>query len=125
MHAKNQTSLLVSDGYWASYNVAYYNHIRKAFGEHSSYTKCTPANLFREMPGNAPEIPPREGLKGWKNYKKNPLPPSPGKPHPGPRTTLSGIFPLEGNEPPKAPPASCVPPKENDTHIARPVAPNP
>ena len=47
MHAQDQTATLASAGYWASYNVAFYDDIRAVLGEQTPYDSATRAKLFR------------------------------------------------------------------------------
>ena len=48
IHFEDQSAQLKADGYWGSYNVAYYDDIRQRMGEPNSYDNCPRANLFRE-----------------------------------------------------------------------------
>ena len=56
IHAEDQTEKLIADGYWGSYNVAYYADIRERIGETGSYVSCPRANIFRELQGNVTTI---------------------------------------------------------------------
>ena len=47
--AMDQTATLISDGYWPSFNVAYYSAVRNVVGEIDSYTAAPRAELFREL----------------------------------------------------------------------------
>lgn len=65
IHAEDQTAALLADGYWGSYNVAFYDDIRERIGETSSYESCPRANLFREMQGNVSDLETMSWIMGW------------------------------------------------------------
>jgi hypothetical protein len=78
IHAEDMTDTLVQDGYWASYNVAYFEDIRAQMGETQSYTECPRANLFREMEGSVVDAASMKTVMGWNDYENDPY--SLGKP---------------------------------------------
>jgi len=73
MHAQDQTATLVSEGYWASYNVAFYPDIRAVLGEQTPYDTATRAKLFREMQGNVTSIETMQWMMGWNDYENDPI----------------------------------------------------
>ena len=73
IHAEDQTEALVNDGYWASYNVAYYDDVRDRIGETASYDSCPRANLFREMQGNVTDLVTMSWIMGWNDYENDAL----------------------------------------------------
>uniref|UniRef100_A0A7S3ZEI1 Phospholipase B-like n=1 Tax=Lotharella globosa TaxID=91324 RepID=A0A7S3ZEI1_9EUKA len=53
---QDQTQKLLEDGYWGSYNVAYYQKTRLVAGETDLYGDNIRANIFREEQGNVTDI---------------------------------------------------------------------
>mmetsp|Transcript_19246 Transcript_19246/g.25067 ORF Transcript_19246/g.25067 Transcript_19246/m.25067 type:complete len:374 (+) Transcript_19246:475-1596(+) len=72
VHAEDMTEKLLMDGYWASYNVAYFDDIRAQMGETESYTDCPRANLFREMESSVVDAVSMKAVMGWNDYTNDP-----------------------------------------------------
>jgi hypothetical protein len=68
MHAEDQTAKLVTDGYWGSYNVAYYEDIRERMGEMQSTEDAPRANLFRELQGSVKDIETMQSVMTWNDF---------------------------------------------------------
>jgi hypothetical protein len=73
MHSEDQTERLLKDGYWASYNVAYYEDIRERMGEIANYDTDPRANLFRNMQGNVTDLEGIQDIMTWNDYVNEPL----------------------------------------------------
>lgn len=73
LHSADMTATLAADGYWASYNVAFFADVRARLAEPSSYADCPRANLFREMQGNVTGLASMQALMGWNDYAHDPL----------------------------------------------------
>ncbi|GMH73832.1 hypothetical protein TrST_g1913 [Triparma strigata] len=78
MHSEDMTKKLRSDGYWGSYNVAYYDDIRAVMGETEGYWEAPRANLFAEMQSSVKDMHSMTYVMGWNDYLNDPN--SEGKP---------------------------------------------
>lgn len=68
MATADMSARLVQDGYWASYNVAYFPKVRRLMDEWSSWEKDPRAILFRELQGSVKSIEDMQAVMGWNDY---------------------------------------------------------
>eukprot|EP00929_Paragymnodinium_shiwhaense_P119613 TRINITY_DN91515_c0_g1_i1.p1 TRINITY_DN91515_c0_g1~~TRINITY_DN91515_c0_g1_i1.p1 ORF type:complete len:627 (+),score=68.27 TRINITY_DN91515_c0_g1_i1:65-1882(+) len=71
--AEDKTDVLMSQGYWPSYNVAYYEKARQIAHETQSWEDCPRARLFREMVGNVTDIESMKWIMTWNNWQHDPI----------------------------------------------------
>jgi len=76
------TSVLISQGYFPSYNVPYFPFIynisgypaqEKAYGPMFSYNSCARANIFRRDQHNVVDVPTLQKMMRYNQYQTDPL----------------------------------------------------
>jgi hypothetical protein len=71
--AADQTEKLNKDGYWPSFNVAYYDAIRNVIGEIDSYTAAPRAKLFHELQPSVDSIETMIDVMTWNDFLHDPI----------------------------------------------------
>ncbi|GMH70450.1 hypothetical protein TrRE_jg1174, partial [Triparma retinervis] len=72
MHSEDMTGRLRSDGYWGSYNVAFYEDIRAVMGETEGYWDAPRAKIFAELQSSVEDMDSMTYVMGYNNYLNDP-----------------------------------------------------
>jgi len=80
--ARDMTSKLISDGYWASYNIPFFAGMRSYMGYEDaerrdrpefSFERCVRARLFRELLPAARSLEDMQWVMRWNDFREEPI----------------------------------------------------